>query len=114
MSLTVFVLEPGRAGVPLLAVPAIQALRERFPSHQFLLCGQDEPAEFLADCGLVDRWLSAQSPACTALFGGAAPDDPFVRDWLNCCDLAVAWTGDDAGALGPTFGSAGAGGARVD
>ena len=82
MSRTVFILHPGGFGDLLLAVPAIQGLRERFPSHQFLLCGQDEPAEFLADCGLVDRWLSAQSTACTALFGGAAPADAFLRDWL--------------------------------
>ena len=66
---TVFILHPGGFGDLLLAVPAIQSLRERFPSRQFLLCGQDESAEFLADCGLVDRWLSVQSTACTALFG---------------------------------------------
>ncbi len=84
MSRTVFILHPGGFGDLLLAVPAIQGLRERFPSHQFLLCGQDEPAEFLADCGLVDRWLSAQSTVCTALFGGAAPDDPFSE--TGCAD----------------------------
>lgn len=108
MPRTVFILHPGGFGDLLLAVPAIQSLRERFSSHQFVLCGQDEPAEFLADCGLVDRWLSAQSTACTALFGGAAPDDPLVRDWLNCCDLAVAWTRDDAGILAVTLKDCGA------
>ena len=108
MSRTVFILHPGGFGDLLLAVPAIQGLRERFPSHRFLLCGQDEPTEFLTDCGLVDRWVSAQSTACTALFGGAAPDDPLVRDWLNCCDLAVAWTGDGAGILAATLKDCGA------
>jgi len=108
MSRTVFILHPGGFGDLLLAVPAIQALRERFASHQFLLCGQDETTEFLTDCGLVDRWLSAQSTACTALFGGGAPDDPLVRDWLNCCDLAVAWTGDGAGILAAALKDCGA------
>ena len=114
MSRTVFILHPGGFGDLLLAVPAIQALRERFPSHQFLLCGQDEPAEFLADCGLVDRWLSAQSTACTALFGGAAPDDAFLRDWLCRCDLAIAWTQDDAGTLAATLKDCGAADVMVE
>jgi ADP-heptose:LPS heptosyltransferase len=108
MSRTVFILHPGGFGDLLLSVPAIQGLRERFRSHQFLLCGQDESAEFLADCGLVDRWLSAQSTACTTLFGGAAPDDPLLRDWLSRCDLAVAWTHDDTGTLAATLEDCGA------
>ena len=114
MSRTVFILHPGGFGDLLLAVPAIQGLRERFPSHQFLLCGQDEPAEFLADCGLVDRWLSAQSTVCTALFGGAAPADAFLRDWLCRCDLAIAWTHDDAGALAATLKDCGAADVMVE
>jgi ADP-heptose:LPS heptosyltransferase len=105
---TVFILHPGGFGDLLLAVPAIQSLRERFPSRQFLLCAQDESAEFLADCGLVDRWLSVQSTASTALFGGAAPDDLSVRDWLSRCDLAVAWTHDDTGILAATLEACGA------
>jgi hypothetical protein len=87
----------------------MRGLRERFPSHEFLLCGQDQPAEFLADCGVVERWLSAQSTACTALFGGAAPDDPFLKDWLSRCDLAVAYLrNDDARDLSATLKTCGA------
>ncbi len=114
MSRTVFILHPGGFGDLLLAVPAIQGLRERFPSHQVLLCGQDESAEFLADCSLVDRWLSAQSTACTALFGGAEPDDAFLRDWLCRCDLAIAWTHDDAGTLAATLKDCGAAAVMVE
>ena len=114
MSRTIFILHPGGFGDLLLAAPAIQGLRERFPSHQFLLCGQDESAEFLADCGLVDRWLSAQSTACTALFGGAEPDDAFLRDWLCRCDLAIAWTHDDAGTLAATLKDCGAAAVMVE
>jgi ADP-heptose:LPS heptosyltransferase len=96
MSRTVFILHPGGLGDLLLAVPAIQGLRKRFPCHEFLLCAQDEPAEFLADCRVVERWLSAQSNACTALFGGAAPENPLLKDWLSRCDLAVAYLHNDA------------------
>ena len=114
MSRTVIILHPGGFGDLLLAVPAIQSLLERLPSHQFLLCGQDEPAEFLADCGLVDRWLSAQSTACTALFGGTAPDDALLRHWLSRCDLAVAWTHDDAGTLATALKDCGAAAVMVE
>jgi heptosyltransferase III len=99
MSRTVVMLHPGGLGDLLLAVPAIQNLRQRFPSNEFVLCAQAQAAELLWDCGLVDRWLSVQSTACTALFGGMLPDDPILRDWLSRCDFAVAWTRDDTGAV---------------
>lgn len=99
MPRTIVMLHPGGLGDLLLAVPAIRDLRKRFPGRRALLCGQDQTAELLTECGLVDRWLSIQTTACTALFGGAVPDDPLLSDWLSRCDLAVAWTGDDAGSL---------------
>lgn len=92
----------------MLAVPAIRALRERFSSNQFLLCAQSQAAEFLHECGIVDRWISVESTACTALFGGSSVDDRFLRDWLSRCDLAVAWTHDDAGVVAATLKDCGA------
>jgi len=108
MSRTVVMLHPGGLGDLLLAVPAIQNLRERLPSHEFLLCGHAQAAELLSDCGLVDRWLSVQSTACTALFGGIRPDDLFLRDWLNRCDFAVAWSRDDMEPIAATLKDLGA------
>ena len=96
MPRTVVIMHPGGLGDVLLAVPAIRSLQARFPRHQLLLCGQDQASEFLHECRLVDRWMSVQATACTALFGGAAPDDPTLKDWLSRCDLAVAWTRDEA------------------
>lgn len=108
MSRTVLILHPGGLGDLLLALPAIRALRERFSSHQFLLYAQTQAAELLHECGFVDRWSSVESTACTALFGGSSPDDPCLRDWLSRCDLAVAWTQDDAGVLAATLKDCGA------
>lgn len=113
MARTVLILHPGGLGDLLLALPAIRALRERFSSHQFLLCAQNHAAEFLHECGMVDRWISVQSTSCTALFHGSAPDDPFLKDWLRRCDLAIAWTHDDGGALAATFKDCGAATAAV-
>lgn len=92
-------LHPGGLGDLLLAVPAIQTLRERFPSHEFLLCGHLEAADLLQECGLVDRSLSFHSTACTVLFDGQKPNDPLLGDWLSRCDLAVAFIDDASGAV---------------
>lgn len=108
MARTIVILHPGGFGDLLLAVPAIRALRQRFPGHEVILCGEKQTAEFLVECGLVDRAMSVQTTACTALFGGAASEDPVLRDWLSRCDLAVAWTSDEAGTLAAALNTCGA------
>jgi ADP-heptose:LPS heptosyltransferase len=62
-----------------------------------LLCGHDEGSQLLAECGIVDRSVSVQTTACTALFAGRTPDEPLLADWLSRCDFAVAWTKDESG-----------------
>ncbi|HKT34081.1 MAG TPA: glycosyltransferase family 9 protein [Nitrospira sp.] len=114
MSRTVVILHPGGFGDLLLAVPAIRGLRERFPLHQIVLSGHAEAAQLLAECGLVDRWLSAQSAAWTALFAGMPPDDSLLRDCLSRCDVAVAWTRDDMGTVAAALSSSGAAAVVVD
>lgn len=110
---TVVILHAGGLGDLLLAVPAIRSLRERFPRHQLLLCGQEQAAELLGECDLVDQWLPMQTTACTALFAGATPEDPVLSDWLSRCELAVAWISDDAGALAASLRRFGASAAIV-
>jgi heptosyltransferase-3 len=108
MNRTIVMIHPGGVGDLLLAVPAIQTLRARFPQHQLLLCGHNHVSEFLYKCRLVDRWISVQAAACSALFSGAAPDDPLLKDWLSRCDLAVAWTRDESRRLAATLKHSGA------
>jgi heptosyltransferase III len=105
---TIILVHPGGLGDLLLAVPAIRLLRERFPDHQLLLCGHGETVELLTACRLVDRWISAQTTACTGLFSGTPPDDPLLKDWLGRCDVAVAWTSDGNGALAAALRQSGA------
>lgn len=105
---TVVILHPGGLGDLLLAVPAIQHLRERFSSHEFLLCGQTQAAEFLHACGFVDGYLSVESTASMPLFSGMLPEDSLLSDWLSRCDFAVAWIRDDTGTVGATLRSSGA------
>ena len=110
---TVVILHPGGLGDLLLAVPTIQSLRERWPCNEFLLCAHPQGGELLRECGLVDRSLSVQSTGCMALFGGMAPGDSLLRDWLSRCDLAVAWTSDESGTLAAALKRPGAAAAVV-
>ncbi|HET8720668.1 MAG TPA: hypothetical protein VFM24_01490, partial [Nitrospira sp.] len=108
MPRTVVILHPGGFGDLLLAAPAIQGLRDRFPSHKFLLCGHDEASRLLAECGLVDCWLPVHSTALTALFGGKTPDDALLTEWLGRCDFAVAWNSDESDVLSAALNRCGA------
>jgi heptosyltransferase III len=113
MPRTLVILHPGGLGDLLLAVPAVHGLRECFPADQVLLCGHDEGARLLAECGLIDRALPIHTTACTALFGGGKPNDPLLADGLSRCDLAVAFTADGSGALASALRIAGAAAAVV-
>lgn len=108
MARTIVIIHPGGLGDLLLAVPAIYGLRARFPGHQLLLCAQDQASEFLHECRLIDRWMSVETAACTALFGGSHPQDLLLSDWLTRCDLAVAWTRDESGTLAAVLKHSGA------
>src|SRR5689334_5221901 len=108
MRRTIVILHPGGLGDLLLAVPAVQSLRSRFPAHDVVVCGHDEASRFLAECGLVDHSLPVHTTACAPLFAGRTPDDPLLVDWLGRCDRAVAWTKDDCGTLSAVLKRSGA------
>jgi ADP-heptose:LPS heptosyltransferase len=73
-----------------------------------MLCAHEQTAEFLKACGLVDRWMSVQASACSALFGGSMPEDAVLNEWLGRCEVAVGWTGDDDGAMASALKQCGA------
>ena len=96
---TIIIIHPGGLGDLLLAVPALQKLRIRFPRHQLILCGQDEGASFLQTSHVVDDWISVQGAACAPLFDGSLPEGSPLQEWMARCDLVVAWSRDEAGTL---------------
>jgi ADP-heptose:LPS heptosyltransferase len=115
MTRTIVIIHPGGLGDLLLAVPAIRSVRARFLRHQLLLCGHDQACEFLHECcRLIDRWMSVQTTACTALFGGAEANDLLLKDWLSRCDVAVAWTKDERGTLAAALKNSGAAAVLVE
>ncbi|MCC7369542.1 MAG: glycosyltransferase family 9 protein [Chloroflexi bacterium] len=100
----VLVLRPGAIGDTLVTLPALLALRRRFPRADIQLAGNAVALPLVSASGVVDRWLSFDSPQVTRLFAGApAADDRFAG-----VDVAVAWCADPDGTLRRGFEQRGA------
>lgn len=113
MSRTIVIIHPGALGDVLLAVPAMRRLRVRFPQHQIILCANDQASELLAECHVIDRWLSVQGMACLELFGGSISVTSELSRWLARCDGVIAWVKDKEGTLAAAMRRCGAREVRV-
>jgi ADP-heptose:LPS heptosyltransferase len=96
MATRILVLRPGAIGDTLLTVPALHALRQRFPGARNEMAGNAAALPLLASSGMIDRAVSFDDPRVPRLFMPAEPasDDPFLG-----LDLAVAWCADPDGLL---------------
>lgn len=92
----ILVLRPGAIGDTLVALPAVLALRARYPGALIEVAGNAAALPLLSAAGAADHWLSFDDPRVTRLFMSAdpAPDDLF----LNLA-VAVAWGRDPDGTL---------------
>jgi hypothetical protein len=77
-------------------LPAVLALRRRFPASLIEIAGNASALPLAETAGVADRWLSFDDPRVTRLFmpGHPAPDDYFLG-----LSAAVAWCADPDGAL---------------
>jgi ADP-heptose:LPS heptosyltransferase len=89
-------LRPGAIGDTLVALPALLALRRRFPRATIELAGNAAVLPLVEASGVVDRSVVFDDPRVTRLFipGPPGPDDYFLH-----LDAAVAWGRDPHGAL---------------
>jgi len=79
----VLVLRPGALGDTLLALPALRALRRRFP-ERLTLAAHGPTARFLASIGEVDQGMAFDDPRLAWLFRPAGqPTDERVIAWLD-------------------------------
>ena len=83
----VLVLRPGALGDTLLAVPALRALRRGFAPLR--LGAHAATSRFLAEMGEVSEGVSFDDPSLAWLFGGGAPNEPFVA-WMSPSPSAQA------------------------
>jgi ADP-heptose:LPS heptosyltransferase len=90
------VLRAGAIGDTLVALPALLALRRRFPGAEITVAGNATALPLAASSGLIDRWLGFDDARVTRLFMAGEPpaDDPF-----RGIDIAVAWGRDADGTL---------------
>jgi heptosyltransferase-3 len=88
----VLVLRPGALGDTLLAVPALRALRRRWP--RITLAAHGGAARLLEALGEVERGLAFDDPSLGWLFSEPSASEPLVARGL--AGLVVAWMNADA------------------
>jgi ADP-heptose:LPS heptosyltransferase len=101
----ILVLRPGAIGDTLLALPALLALRARYPGAHVTVVGNRVALPLVEAAGGADAWLSFDDPRVTRMFMPVAPlsDDLFLG-----CDVGVAWGRDPDGVLRASFARRGA------
>lgn len=103
MNRTIVIIHPGALGDVLLAVQAIKRLRARFSRHTIVLIARAPVSRLLAECQVIDEWISIESTICTGLFAGFGCQSNKLQSYLARCDVAVAWIDDTGGSLAKVF-----------
>ncbi len=99
----IIIIHPGALGDVLLAVPAIKQLSVRFSQHTIVLIARAPVSRLLAECRVIDEWISIESTICTGLFASFSCHSIELRSYLARCDAAVAWIDDTGGSLAKVF-----------
>lgn len=92
----VLVLRPGAIGDTLVTLPALLALRRRFPEAEIQFFGNAAALPLVDASGTVDLSASFDHRQVTNLFSGRVF---FCSEYLPCETGAVAWCGDPDGLL---------------
>ena len=103
MKRTVLIIHPGALGDILLAIPAIQSLRLKFPQHEIVLIASTAVSRLLLECGVISNGLPLEGHVCLRLFSRTVSISRELSSCVNRCDLAVAWMEDEEGMLGAFF-----------
>lgn len=94
----ILVLRGGALGDFIVTLPALAALRARWPAAQIEIAGNATAAQLARTRGLVDAVHSQHEARWGALFGAAQLPSEFAA-WLADFDLVVSWWPDPDGTL---------------
>src|SRR5215212_8378137 len=87
---TLLIYRPGALGDSLVALPAVLALRERYPDLRTVYACSTSAVELLSNVGIADLVISADDSRLLPLFGR---DTSALRDHLGHIVWAVLWGG---------------------
>ena len=99
MTRSMVIIHPGALGDVLLAVPAIQGLREKYPLDEVLLVAQEPIGRFLRTCNVIDAWISIDHPDAASLFSSCVMGGGELDSWMSRCERAVVWLKDEEGIV---------------
>jgi len=91
MTSSILVIRAGALGDTILSLPALQALRDRYPHARLRVAGY--PANWEVAGGLIDSVVSADSPVFAGLHADTATRE--LRAFLHDVDSVIAWTARD-------------------
>ncbi|NJN69390.1 MAG: glycosyltransferase family 9 protein [Nitrospira sp.] len=107
MNRNIVIIHPGALGDVLLAVPAMKKLAVRFSGHTIVLIARAPVSRLLAECCVIDEWISIESQACAGLFTRFGCPSMELQSCFERCDAAVAWAEDTDGSLANVLGEFG-------
>jgi ADP-heptose:LPS heptosyltransferase len=92
---SIFVLRAGAIGDFILTLPALYAVRQKYPSHHLILAARADVLPLVRDT-LADTTIAFDSALLTPLFASdATPSDELTR-LLTGIDLAVLWLAENS------------------
>ena len=91
------VIRGGAIGDFILTLPAIAALRERFPNVRLEVLGYPHIAQLALAGGLVDAVQAIESQALAGFFAQGGTLSENLRDYFSECDVIVSYLYDPDG-----------------
>lgn len=95
----ILILRGGALGDFILTLPAISALRRRWPKAYIELAGYEKSACLVLATGLVDRLQSLDSARMALYFQGECALPPEEKKYIRSFDLIVSYLHDPEGVL---------------
>lgn len=86
----------GALGDFLLTLPAMEALRKRWPQAHITLVSKPAYGALLKTCGMIHATINLESAEISSLFNRPDPSSP-TPPWLTAFDHAIAWMTDPDG-----------------